>query len=130
MIFNRYKNKIKELQKDLTFWQKTCDELQNTINDLRKENENFKNINHQLNDQLINMQNLSQENEIMRKYYKLDEEPSSDVQAKVLADLRLHDMEFKMIQDKFNYYNLQLALNKQQLALNSITAAHLLPLYY
>ena len=75
------------------------------------------------------MQNLSQENEIMRKYYKLNEEPSSDIQAKILADLRLHDMEFKMIQDKLNYCNLQLALNKQQLALNSITTP-LLPLYW
>ena len=129
MIFQKYKIKIKDLQRDLSFWQKTCDELQDTIKDLRRENESFKNINHQLNDQLINMQNLSQENEIMRKYYKLNEEPSSDIQAKVLADLRLHDMEFKMIQDKFNYCNLQLALNKQQLALSNITA-HSLPLYY
>lgn len=129
MIFNRYKNKIKELQNDLNFWQETCNELQQKINEVREENERYKVINHQLNDQLINMQNLSQENEIMRKYYKLNEEPSSDIQAKILADLRLHDMEFKMIQDKLNYCNLQLALNKQQLALNSITTP-LLPLYW
>ena len=35
MFFNKYKNKIKELEKDLSFWQKSCDELQEDINKLR-----------------------------------------------------------------------------------------------
>ncbi len=36
----------------------------------------------------------------MRKYYKLDEEPSPEVQAKVFVDLRIHDMEYKNILEK------------------------------
>ena len=53
----------------------------------------------------------------MKKYYKLDEEPSSDVQAKVLVDLRLHDMEFKMLQEKLSNYQQQLSLNQKLLLL-------------
>lgn len=102
MLFNKYKNKIKELEKDFAFSQKTCNELQDTINELREENKFLKITNDKLNAQIINMGQLSQENEIMRKYYKVDEEPSPEIQAKILADLRLHDMEFKILQEKIN----------------------------
>ena len=53
----------------------------------------------------------------MKKYYKLNEEPSSDVQAKVLVDLRLHDMEFKILQEKLSNYQQQLLLNQKLLSL-------------
>ena len=63
------------------------------------------------------MNKLSQENEIMKRYYKLNEEPSFDVQAKVLADLRLHDMEFKILQEKLNNSQQQLLFNQMLLSL-------------
>lgn len=117
MLFN--KNQIKELQKDLSFWQKNCDELQETINELREENKNLKNINDKLNTQIIDMKQLSEENEIMRKYYKLDEEPSTEVQAKVLVDLRLHDMELKMLQEKLSDCKHKINIYESLLPLNS-----------
>ena len=117
MFFNKYKKKIKSLEEDLTFWQKNCDELQKIINDLKEENNTLKNSNTTLNNRVIEINKLSQENEIMKKYYKLNEEPSSDIQAKVLADLRLHDMEFKMLQEKLNNYQQQLSLNQMLLSL-------------
>lgn len=101
-MFNKYKNKIQELERSLSFYQKSCDELQEDINKLKEENKNLKNINAQLNDKLIDMNNLSQENEIMRKYYKLDEEPSIEVQAKILANLRIHDMEYQRLKEKID----------------------------
>lgn len=113
MLF-KYKNKIQNLEKDLNFWEKTCDELQETINELREENKNLKTINDKLN---THMEQLSKENKIMRKYYKADEEPSPEIQAKILADLRLHDMEFKILQEKLNdckqilYFNQMAALS-------------------
>lgn len=117
MFFNKYKKKIESLERDLAFWQKSCDELQKTIDDLREENNTLKNNNTTLNNQVIEINKLSQENEIMKKYYKLNEEPSSDVQAKVLADLRLHDMEFKMLQEKLSNYQQQLSFNQMLLSL-------------
>ncbi len=117
MFFNKYKKKIKSLERDLAFWQKSCDELQKTINNLKEENNILKNNNTALNNRIVEINNLSQENKIMKKYYKLDEEPSSDVQAKVLVDLRLHDMEFKMLQEKLNNYQQQLSLNQMLLSL-------------
>ena len=122
MFFNKYKKKIESLERDLAFCQKSCDELQKIINDLKEENNTLKNSNTTLNNRIIEINKLSQENEIMKKYYKLNEEPSSDVQAKVLADLRLHDMEFKMFQEKLNNYQQQLSFNQMLLSLpyNSI----------
>ena len=101
MLF-KYKNIIKELTKDLSFWQKSCNELQEDIDELKKENKLLKDTNIQLNNQLIDIKKLSQENEIMRKYYKLDKEPSIEVQAKVLADLRIHDMEYQQLKEKID----------------------------
>jgi len=121
-MLSKYKNKIKELEKDLSFWQTTCKELQKNINTLEEENKNLKNINTQLNNQLMTMNNLSQENEIMRKYYKADEEPSPEIQAKILVDLRLHDMEFKILQEKLNECKQKIYFN-QMAALSS-------PIYY
>jgi len=121
-MLSKYKNKIKELEKDLSFWQTTCKELQKNINTLEEENKNLKNINTQLNNQLMTMNNLSQENEIMRKYYKVDEEPSPEIQAKILVDLRLHDMEFKILQEKLNECKQKIYFN-QMAALSS-------PIYY
>lgn len=112
MLFKKYKNKIKSLEEDLSFWEKSCNELQNTINTLREENKCLKDDNDKLNTKIINMEHLSKENEIMRKYYKVDEIPSADVQAKILADLRLHDMEFKILQEKINDYKKQLSFNQ------------------
>lgn len=122
MLF-KYKNKIQNLEKDLKFWEKTCNELQETINKLREENKNLKNINDKLNAQIIDMKQLSEENKIMRKYYKADEEPSPDIQAKILADLRLHDMEFKILQEKLNDC-------KQKIYFNQILSSLSSPMYY
>lgn len=49
MFFNKYKKKIESLECDLTFWQKSCDELQKTINELKEENNTLKNSNTTLN---------------------------------------------------------------------------------
>lgn len=114
MLFKKYKNKIKSLEEDLSFWQEQCDELQNTINTLREKNKCLKDDNNKLNTEIINMRHLSKENEIMRKYYKVDEVPSPDVQAKILADLRLHDMEFKILQEKLNNCQQLLSFNPMQ----------------
>ena len=101
-MFNQKKKEIESLKRDLDFWMKNCNDLQEKINKLKDENQILKITNNKLNDQIIDMKKISQENEIMRKYYKIDEELSPDIQVKVLSDLRLHDMEFKIIQEKLN----------------------------
>lgn len=115
MLFKKHKNKIKILEEDLFFLRKNCDELKNTINALREENKRLKDNNDKLNTENMNMKYLSKENEIMRKYYKVDEIPSADIQAKVLADLRLHDMEFKILQEKLNDCKQYLLFNQASL---------------
>lgn len=123
-MFNKYKNKIQDLERDLKSLEKTCNELQETINKLKEENRNLKDANDKLNTQIIGMEQLSKENEIMRRYYKADEEPSPEIQAKILADLRLHDMEFKILQEKLNDC-------KQKIYFNQMLSAVLpLPMYY
>ncbi len=126
-MFNKYKNRIEELERNLSFYQKTCDELQEDIDRLKEENKLLKDINIQLDNQLIDIGNLSQENEIMKKYYKLDEEPSADVQAKVLADLRIHDMEYQRLKEKIDEIK---TLQYRSSLLSMANAVHYLPYPY
>ena len=44
----------------------------------------------------------------MKKYYKVDEDLSPEVQAKIIIDLRLHDMEYQRLQEKLTDIKLQL----------------------
>ena len=63
----------------------------------------------------------------MKKYYKLNEEPSADVQAKVLADLRIHDMEYQRLKEKIDEIK---TLQYRSSLLSMANAVHYLPYPY
>lgn len=44
--------------------------------------------------------NLSAENEIMRKYYRLDSEPTDEEKIKIRIDLRIHELEMQIIKER------------------------------
>lgn len=44
--------------------------------------------------------NLSAENEIMRKYYRLDSEPTDEEKIKIRIDLRIHELEMQVIKER------------------------------
>ena len=44
--------------------------------------------------------NLSEENEIMRKYYRLDSEPTDEEKIKIRVDLRIHELEMQIIKER------------------------------
>lgn len=44
--------------------------------------------------------NLSAENEIMRKYYRLDSEPTDEEKIKIRIDLRIHELEMQIMKER------------------------------
>ena len=46
------------------------------------------------------LKNLSAENEIMRKYYRLDSEPTDEEKIKIRIDLRIHELEMQIIKER------------------------------
>lgn len=44
--------------------------------------------------------NLSAENEIMRKYYHLDSEPTDEEKIKIRIDLRIHELETQIMKER------------------------------
>lgn len=44
--------------------------------------------------------NLSAENEIMKKYYRLDSEPTDEEKIKIRIDLRIHELETQIIKER------------------------------
>ena len=43
---------------------------------------------------------LSAENEIMRKYYRLDSEPTDEEKIKIRIDLRIHELEMQIMKER------------------------------
>jgi len=82
--------KIKQLEEDICYWKQKANDLENQITELNKQLS-------QRNDEIMNLEHIYKENTIMKQYYKLDEEPSPEVQAKVLADLRIHNIEYEYL---------------------------------
>lgn len=47
--------------------------------------------------------NLSAENEIMRKYYRLNSEPTDEEKIKIRIDLRIHELEMQIIKERIAF---------------------------
>lgn len=43
---------------------------------------------------------LTEENEILRKYYRLDSEPTDEEKIKIRIDLKIHDLEMQLLQER------------------------------
>jgi len=43
---------------------------------------------------------LTSENEILKKYYHLDSEPTDEEKIKIRIDLKIHDLEMQLIQER------------------------------
>lgn len=53
---------------------------------------------------------LTEENEILRKYYRLDSEPTDEEKIKIRIDLKIHDLEMQLLQERnkaLEYYPLR-----------------------
>jgi len=65
-------------------------ELTRQIESIKKESKNIEEAS----------KNLSAENEIMRKYYRLDSEPTDEEKIKIRIDLRIHELEMQIIKER------------------------------
>ena len=43
---------------------------------------------------------LEEQNKIMRKYYELDKEPTDEEKIKIRIDLKIHDLEIKLLEEQ------------------------------
>jgi len=102
MFFNKYKKEIKNLEEKINYWENEYNDSLVARQEMSNENQELKKELKQKENELIQLRKIKQENEIMKKYYKLNKEPSAEVQAKVLVDLRLHDMEYKQLQARLS----------------------------
>lgn len=109
-MFFKTKKELEQVTKERNEYKKSSNDYLNQLNEkikhqeyLEKENKRYRNKIKILEEKL---EQLSQKYEIIEKYFNLDEPPSENVQAKLLADLRLHDMK---------YENLQNSIKMQQL---------------
>ena len=111
MFFNKHKKIIKDLEEQVNYWKNEYKDGLTSRQEINNKNQELKKELEQKENELIQLEKIKQENQIMKKYYKLDEEPSAEIQAKVLADLRLHDMEFQRLIEKIQTENILLMQN-------------------
>lgn len=101
--------------------------LKNEIDELKQElkerdDEYYEVLNERVNDQaktakdLANLKSchetikqLTSENEILKKYYHLDSEPTDEEKIKIRIDLKIHDLEMQLMQERL----MALAISQQ-----------------
>ena len=93
MIFKNKKQE--ELIEDLKHKVSSLEERNNEL--YRQNFEYVKQISN-LKNEIKDLSKVKAENDVMRKYFKLDEELSQEVQARVLCDLRVHELEYNYLQ--------------------------------
>ena len=116
-MFNKYKKEIEELKKSIQEKEELIKKLKKSINNYTRMISNLESKIDALRESQLKIQ---KENEIMKKYYKLDEELSDEVQAKVLINLRLHDMEMQLLRTNQNLTNSLLDYRNSNMSLASI----------
>lgn len=52
------------------------------------------------------VKDLTDQNEIMRKYYELDKDPSDEEKIKIRIDLKIHDLEMQLLEERLSKNNL------------------------
>ena len=109
-MFFKTKKELEQTTKERDEYKKSSNDYLNQLNEkithqvyLEKEIKNYRNKIKILEEEL---EQLSQKYKIMEKYFNLNESLSENVQAKLLADLRLHDMEYKSLQDSIKMQQL------------------------
>ena len=99
------KNEIEKLKQEKETQSK---EYWNLINEhAKKENEHASQI-ESLKKELKTAEevskNMSAENEIMRKYYRLDSEPTDEEKIKIRIDLRIHELEMQIMKERLESF--------------------------
>ena len=88
------KSEIEKMQEEIKDLRKSgIDEMTQIANSMQenvKLTDQYKNTIDELNDQI---KDLKYQNDILRQYYHLDEEPSEEIQAKMHIDMRCHNLE-------------------------------------
>lgn len=92
--------------------------LKNEIDELKqklkeRDDEYYEVLNERVNDQAKTakdladlkscretIEQLKSENEILKKYYHLDSEPTDEEKIKIRIDLKIHDLEMQLIQER------------------------------
>ena len=90
------------------------DEIDELKQELKKESEKYyESLKERANDQAKTakdladlkschetIKQLTSENEILKKYYHLDSEPTDEEKIKIRIDLKIHDLEMQLIQER------------------------------
>ena len=116
-MFFRIRKELEQVTKERDEYKKSSYDYLKQLNEktahqlsLESEINNYKN---EIEDLKMELKQLKQKYEIMEKHFNLDEPPSENVQAKLLADLRLHDMKYERLQDNIKMNQLLTMLSNQ-----------------
>ena len=91
------KNEIDDLEKKIKDlnekYYELANEYANGQAEIAKKSEEIKSKNETI-------EQLTDENDILKKYYHLDSEPTDEEKIKIRIDLKIHDLEMQLIQER------------------------------
>ena len=101
------RNELQDLREKRDYYEKRYWDSEHRCCDYHTANNNLEQEIQTLKDCLKNrdqvIDDLNAQNEIMRKHYHVDEEPTDSIKMSILIDLRIHDLERQLILEKIQH---------------------------
>ena len=91
------KNEIDDLKQKL---KKQEDEYYEVLKERANDQEKIEKDLENLRSKCEAIKQLTEENEMLRKYYRLDSEPTDEEKIKIRIDLKIHDLEMQIFQER------------------------------
>jgi len=98
-------NEIKEMKDEkANLYADYCKSINERMDKQRENIRDMEKLRKEIEAYKKQIKDLTDQNEIMRKYYELDKDPSDEEKIKIRIDLKIHDLEMQLY-DLLNLYN-------------------------
>jgi len=105
-------NEIKEIKNEKARLYADYCKVINEKMDKQKENiHDMEKLHNEIDAYKKQIRDLTDKNEIMSKYYELDKDPSDEEKIKIRIDLKIHDLELQLLEERLNNCNLSNLFN-------------------
>lgn len=100
-------NEIKEIKDEKAhLYSDYCKVINEKMDKQRENIHDMEKLRREIDAYKKQIKDLTRQNEIMRKYYELDKDPSDEEKIKIRIDLKIHDLEMQLLEEQLNKYDL------------------------
>ena len=99
-------NEIKEMKDEKAhLYSDYCKAINERMDKQKENSHDLEKLRKEIEAYKKQIKDLTDKNEIMSKYYELDKDPSDEEKIKIRIDLKIHDLEMQLLEERLNKCN-------------------------